>query len=120
MDNKSLSENFAELNEAIKGYIDARIRYLKVLLLEKTTRAGTFFFSSVVILVTLLAFLIFLGFAFSFWYAEKGGSLWIGFLITAGFDLLLTLVFYLFRKIIFARSIIRNIRELLFPEKEEE
>jgi hypothetical protein len=119
MNNRSLSESFSELNQAVRNYVDARIRYWKVLLLEKSTRAITFLFSSVVVLITLVTSLIFLGFAFSFWFEEKGGSLWLGFLITAGFHLFLTLIFFLFRKAIFSGSIIKNLRDLLFPDKEE-
>ncbi|MFO7933874.1 MAG: phage holin family protein [Bacteroidales bacterium] len=119
MENNTLSESFSELSDVIKSYVDARIRYWKVLLLEKSTRAGTYLFTSIAVLVCLLAFLIFLGFAFSFWYGETRGSIWVGFLISAGFALLLLLGFCLFRKRIFSRNIIRNIRKLVLPEDEE-
>jgi len=119
MDNKSLSENLTELNEVVKSYVDARLKYWKVLLLEKTTKAGTFVFSSVVLLVLLLSFLLFLGFAFSFWYAEEHGSLWTGFLISAGGVGVLTLLVYFLRKTLFTRSILRNISKLIFPEDDE-
>ncbi len=119
MDNRTLSESFSELSEVVQKYVDARMRYWKLIMLEKSTRATTFLFTSVVVLVLMLSGIIFLGFAFSFWFAEVYGSLWIGFLISAGFSLLLLLVAFFLRKHIFSRNIIRNLRKLIFPEEEE-
>lgn len=119
MENKSLSENLTELNEVVKSYVDARFKYWKVLLLEKATKAGTFVFSTVVLLVLMLSFILFLGLAFSFWYAEQYGSLWIGFLISAGGIAVLTLIVYFLRKTLFTRRILKNISTLLFPEDDE-
>ena len=119
MENRTLSESFTELSEVVQKYVDARMRYWRLILLEKSTRATTFLFSSLVVLVLMLSGIMFLGFAFSFWYAENYGSLWTGFLISAGLSVLLLLIVFFLRKWIFSRNIIRNLRKLILSEEEE-
>jgi uncharacterized membrane protein len=118
MKNKTLSENFSELNDVLKSYLAARVKLWKVLLLEKITKGGTYVFTTLVVLISVFACLIFLGFAFSFWYAENQGSLSTGFLISAGFTLLLMGLVILVRKRIFSRNILKNSKDFLFNEDE--
>ena len=84
MEKKALTENFAEITAALMSYIHTRFDLLKLILLQKITRAGTFMLTFVSVLVSLFSVLIFLMFAFSYWYGEKTGSLSRGFLISAG------------------------------------
>ncbi|MFO7670163.1 MAG: hypothetical protein R6W31_10930 [Bacteroidales bacterium] len=116
MKNKTLSENFSELNDVLKSYLAARVKLWKVLLLEKTTKAGTFIFTTLAILFSAFLCLFFLGLAFSFWYGETHGNISTGFLISTGFGLLLMALIYLLRKRIFARNILKNNKDLLFWE----
>ena len=118
MKNKTLSENFSELNDVLKSYLAARLKLWKVLLLEKTTKAGTYVFSTLVVLISIFSCLLFLGFAFSFWYGSTRGSISTGFLISAGCSLLIMALAYLLRKRIFARSILKNSKDFLFNEDE--
>jgi len=115
-----LSESFSELSDTIKSYVDSRIRYWKIQFLAKSTRAVIYLQTTVVVLLLLLTFVIMLGFAFSFWYGARHGELWVGFLISSGGILLLTLLVFLFRKQLFSRNAIRNLRKLILPEDEEE
>jgi hypothetical protein len=119
MENNSLKENLSELNTIIKSYIEAKIDLWKVLLLEKVTKIGTYFFTVIAVLVTFLFTLLFLTFAFSFWYGNAYGNITVGFLISAGFFLVLALLIYRLRKPLFSNNIIKNIGSIIFSDDEE-
>jgi len=115
-----LAENISELTEIMKKYIAARMDLIKVTLLEKVTRSGTYFFSFTVIIFIVFAVLLLLTFAFSFWYGENVGEIYGGFLIAAGFYLILGIILYLLRGPIFSNNIIKNLASIIFAENEEE
>lgn len=119
MKGKTLSDNFAELNEIIKDYLNARYDYFRILVLEKITKVGTYFITTLSLITIFLFVLLFLTFAFSFWYSQHVGEISEAFLISAGFYLFLGILVYLLRKPLFSGSIVRNISEILFPENEE-
>lgn len=119
MEKNALSENFAEITSAVKKYINARIDLLKLTLLQKITRAGTYMLTFVTVLVSLFSILIFLMFAFSFWYGEKTGSLSTGFLISAGFFAVLMIIIFLLRKVIFSNTIVRIFSHILFSDEDQ-
>ncbi|MGC9342669.1 MAG: hypothetical protein ACP5E3_08220, partial [Bacteroidales bacterium] len=68
MSNNSLSDNFTELYDSVKNYVEARLILFKLKTTEKITKVVTYILSSFVILSILLFSLLFLSFAFSFWY----------------------------------------------------
>ncbi len=120
MKKNSLTDNFSELNDMIKSYLEARIDLWKVLLLEKITKIGTYFFTAISILVTFLFIMLFLAIAFSFWYGNTYGNISTGFLISAGFFVLVSLGIFVFRKPLFSNSIIKNIASIIFSDEENE
>ena len=119
MEKNALSENFAEISSVIKKYVNARIDLLKLTLLQKITRAGTFMLTFVSVLVSLFAVLIFLMFAFSFWYGERTGSLSTGFLISAGVFAILLILVLLLRKVIFSNTLVRVFSHILFSDDDQ-
>ena len=120
MENNSLTQNLSELNTIVKSYVEAKFDLWKVLLLEKVTKIGTYFFTVITVLITFLFTLLFLTFAFSFWYGNTHGNITVGFLISAGFFLLLALLLYAFRKPLFSNNIIKNIGSIIFSDDEDE
>ena len=120
MKNKTLLENFSELNDVVKSYLDARINLWKVLLLEKITKTGTYFFSIVVSIVVIASLLLLLTFAFSFWYGNMYGNIYVGFLLSAGFYAVIGIILFLLRRPIFANNVVRNIGKILFVKDDEE
>ena len=120
MKNKTLVEDFSELKELTKRYLEARIRLWKVLLLEKITKAGTYLLTFLTIIVVLASLLLLLMFAFSFWYGNKYGSISEGFLISAALFAFLGIVLILFRKQIFSNNIIKNLGKIMFEKDEED
>ena len=119
MEKNPLSENLAEITAAVKSYINTRIDLLKLTLLQKITKAGTFMLTFVSVLVSLFAVLIFLMFAFSFWYGQETGSLAIGFLISAGVFLILLVLIYLLRRVIFSNTLVRIFSHILFSDEDQ-
>ncbi len=119
MEKNPLSENFAEITAAIKSYINTRIDLLKLTLLQKITKAGTFMLTFVSVLVSLFAVMIFLMFAFSFWYGQETGSLALGFLISAGVFFILLVLIYLLRRVIFSNTLVRIFSHILFSDEDQ-
>ena len=119
MKNNTLSESFTRVNQAVSTYVESRVDLLKIQMLEKITRIGTYFLSSVFAIVAILFVFLMLGMAFSYWYGETKGSIIHGFLITAGFFLILAFISFLFRKRLFSNQIVRNISGVVFEEEFE-
>lgn len=115
----SLQENFSELQEAINSYVNARVNYWKITLIEKVARAGTYLFTSVLVLAAATFLYLLLSLAFSFWFAEHQGSLVNGILISAGVYALIVFILVLFRKKIFANSIVKNLAEIIYEDEEK-
>ncbi|MEE4215851.1 MAG: hypothetical protein V2I34_12355 [Bacteroidales bacterium] len=120
MSNNSIHENFSELQEAVQGYVEARINYYKITLIEKAAKVGTYMFSSTLILFSVLFIFLLLALAFSFWYASNIGSISEGLLISAGVFALLSVIAYLLRRKLFANSIVRNIASVLYDDEDKE
>jgi uncharacterized membrane protein YqjE len=120
MSDKNLSENLTELTAIVKSYLETYTKLLKVELLEKLAKCGTLLFSSIVLLLISMFVLFFLCFSFSYWYGETYGSFAIGFLISAGFYVLLGLTVCLFRKPLIGGRIIRSLSAILFNQKSNE
>ncbi|MFP4487710.1 MAG: phage holin family protein [Bacteroidales bacterium] len=120
MKDKSLIENMHEFSDVIKAYIEARIDLLKLGIVEKIARIGTYFVSTIFIAITILVALVFLTQAFVGWYDEAYGSSSVALLISAGFYILLAIVIFLFRKQLLTNRIVKNMAEILFDEDEND
>lgn len=116
MSNNTLAENFTELYDAVKDYTESRIVLWKVEFLEKLTKVSTYLITTSVVLFMFMAALVFLGFAFSFWYSQYHGSIIEGFLISGGIFVLLAIIAYFFRRQLFSNNIVKNISGILFSE----
>ncbi|MFO7923837.1 MAG: LPXTG cell wall anchor domain-containing protein [Bacteroidales bacterium] len=116
MTNKSLHQNFTEIISIARSYVNARIELWKLSLLEKTSLAGAFFLSSVIIVLIVAFCLLFISLAFSFWYGQKTGDITSGFLITAGFYVLLGIIFVVSRKYLLTGPVIRTLSSILFKD----
>lgn len=112
-------ESLFGLKEVVQNYLSARVNLWKIMLLEKIAKTGTVVMTTITVLTFLSFVLLFLTFAFSFWYGEKYGSLATGFLISAGFYVLIALIVILFRKLIFSGTLIKSFRSVLFSDEEK-
>ena len=117
MKNRSLTESLGELNEVVKQYINARIRLMQVVLLDKFAKGGTLLISAVIIVMA-IAFIVFLlTLAFSYWYGQNYGSIIEGFLLSAAFYLIITLIIYWLRKPLITNRIIKESAEIFFEDR---
>lgn len=115
----SLQENFSELQEAISSYVNARINYWKITLIEKMARAGTYLFTTFLVLASASFIFLLLSLAFSFWFAEHHGSLVNGLLISAGAYAIIIFISFLLRRKIFANSIVKNMADIIYEDEEK-
>ena len=119
MAKSDLSKNLSTITDVLKDYLHVKMNLFKLELLQKTSRAGLFLFTFFSVIFSVFAVAIFLMFAFSFWYGERTGNLSQGFLISAVFFLLVLVLVFLLRKVIFGRSLIKNISKILFTGDDE-
>jgi hypothetical protein len=99
----SLSAQIKRIFDQIKIYFDLKVGYLKLTVAEYLIR----FFSSLILWMVIFMFLFFVlvfgSFAFAYWFGETTGRWSVGFLIIAGFYVLLAIFIYIFRKGIILR-----------------
>ena len=103
MEDNSLSEQIKRIFDQVKIYLDLQVGYLKLNVAEYLIR----FFSSLVLWMVIFFILFFVivfgSFAFAYWFGETTGRWSLGFLIVAGFYVILAILFYVFRKPIIVR-----------------
>jgi hypothetical protein len=113
---KSFSGNMAEIISTLRSYFKARLELWKLSLLEKTSLAGSFFLSYVIVLVIAAIVLLFLSFGFAYWFGQSTGNLANGFLITAGFYVVLGIIFILSWKYLITKPIIRKFAAIIYKD----
>jgi hypothetical protein len=114
------SESFSRITEVIKGYFNTRVDLIKLGLLQKLTRAGVFLLSFMTMIISIFAVGIFLMFSFSFWYGDQTGNLAQGFLISSFLFLVILIILYLLRRVVFSRSLIKAFSRILFSDDEND
>ncbi|MCB2197225.1 MAG: hypothetical protein KQH79_15300 [Bacteroidetes bacterium] len=119
MKNTSLEKQVTELKSVLMSYLEARLDLGKAVLLEKMSKIGTFFLTIMSFVIVIASFLLLLAFAFSYWYGNTHGSVHVGFLISAGFYVLVGIILFVFRKPLFSNSIIQNLGKVLFDKESE-
>lgn len=120
MADKSFRNNLTEILLIAKAYINARIELWKLTLLEKSSLAGAFFISTVVLVLIIAFCLLFLSLAFAHWYGQVTGDLATGFLITAGFYVVVGIIFVLTRKYTITGPVIKNLASIIYEDDEPE
>lgn len=120
MSKKDLNENLSELFALAKSYLSSYLKLVRLEALEKTARGGTFIISSVIILMVAGFALFFLTFAFSYWYGKTYGNMAEGFLISAGFYVLLGILIFVLRRFLISRPILKSFSKTIFSKDEEE
>lgn len=117
MESDSLSSQIKQLFDEIKIYVNLRISYLRVNVAEFLIR----FFSGLVLWMVIFLFLFFVlvfgSFAFAYWFGEMTGKMSLGFLIIAGFYVLLAILIFAFRKPLIVRPFTRMIIDQMELDK---
>jgi hypothetical protein len=120
----SLSDLIKRLFDQVKVYFNLRVGYLRLYIAEYLIR----FFSSLVLSMVIFLFLFFVlvfgSFAFAYWFGELTGRWSVGFLIIAGFYVLLAVMFFVLRRVLivkpFTKLIIKQMELDKFNDLEDE
>lgn len=120
METKSILENISGLKENLKAYLETKISYYALQTFEKAVNALTVLVSNGFVILLLWMALIFFSAAAGLYIGRLLESIELGLLIIGGFYLLLGIVFFVFRKQVFSRIIIRILVNVFFKEDEEE
>ncbi len=116
MADKSFKVNVAEIISIARSYVNARIELWKLSLLEKASLAGAHFLSTVIVVLIVAFCLLFISLAFAFWYGQQTGDMVTGFLITAGFYVVVGLVFLISRNFFVTGPVIKALSRIMYKE----
>lgn len=100
---------FRENKKLVKEYLDTRLELYRLTAIRAFSRSSGYLLWTIVSLLLLSLFIIFLGLMTGFWLSEITGSYTRGFGLTALIILVLITLLALFRKALFINPIIRTI-----------
>lgn len=120
----SLSELFKRLLKQVRIYLNLRVDYLRLYVAEYLIRFFSGLVLSMVIFLFLFFVLVFGSFAFAYWFGEITGRWSVGFLIIAGFYILLAVLIFALRRVLivkpFTQLIIKQMELNKFNDPEDE
>jgi hypothetical protein len=119
MDSSRISDNFSTMTENVRDYINLRIDYIKLVLTEKIAKLASFFLITVVFFILAMFLVLFISFAFVFWYGEEIGPTYVGALIVVAFYVLLGLLIYGMRYKFFINPMVKQLAKILMEEDNE-
>lgn len=122
MDNNAHQDQddvYKSLAKNAKDYVDLQLQMLKLNIVEKTSQILSLLIVIIAGTILLMAAFVYFSMMFVLWMKTLTGSLTYGFLIIAGFFLLLFILFILLRKKIIINPIIKAMSGILFKESEE-
>lgn len=99
----SLSELFKRLFDQVKVYFNLRVGYLRLYIAGYLIRFFSSLFLWMVIFMFLFFVLVFGSFAFAYWYGELTGRWSVGFLIIAGFYVILAVLIFILRRVLIVK-----------------
>ena len=111
---------FQELKLLVTDYLSARIKLFKYEVYEKSAKIAAALFSSFVIVLLAFLLLFFLSIALGFYFGSLFNSIGTGFLVVAGFYLVLLVPFLFFRKSWIEKLIADRLIKQLAEEEEDE
>lgn len=120
MEGKSFFQNISEFRENLLKYVETNVSYYGLVAFEKAVKLGSSLVSSTVTLLLVLLALIFFSGAAGLYFGKLLQSYELGLLIIGGFYLLLGIVFFIFRKKIFSRLVIKSLGEVFFQDDEKQ
>ena len=107
MNVNTLPEQVEGLGEDIRQYIHLQTEIFKCLVTEALGRMATAMLIVFILALLLLALNLFIGLAFVSWFAVHAGPEYAGYLIIAGYYLLLAVLAVSFRRTLFLNPMIR-------------
>ena len=120
MEGKSFFQNISEFRENLLKYVETHVSYYGLVAFEKAVKLVSSLVSSTVTLLLIMLALIFFSGAAGLYFGKLLQSYELGLLIIGGFYLLLGIVFFIFRKKIFSRVVIKSLGEVFFQDDENQ
>ena len=120
MEAQKISENFSELADNVRKYIQLRIDLLKLNILEKLSKLVSYLVITVIFFLLFLFFILFISMGFIFWFRDRQGPEWIGSLIVAGFYVMIGVLIYFFRFRLFINPVVTRLSKIIFEDEDEE
>jgi len=119
MESNSIPDNFSSMTENVRDYVNLRIDYIKLLLTEKIARLASFFMITVIFFILGMFLILFVSFAFVFWYGEEIGPAYIGALIIVAFYLIMGSVIYGMRNKLFINPMVKRLAKIIMEGENE-
>jgi len=107
-------EKIERLTEGLKKYVNTSFELNKLEFTESASDIGANLISNFIIAVTALLFLLFISIAAGFYLSFRLGNNYSGFIIVAGFYLLIVLILFLCRKKYLERTFRDKITLIIF------
>ena len=81
---------------------------------------ASYFLMSVIFFILGMFMILFISFAFVFWYGDEVGPTFVGALIVVGFYLLMALVIYGMRYKLFINPLVKKLAKIIMEEENED
>ena len=117
--NQERDDVYKSLVNNVKDYADLQLQLLKLNIVEKTSQILSLLIVIIAGTILLMAAFVYFSMMFVLWMKTLTGNLTYGFLIIAGFFLLLFILFVLLRKKMIINPIIKKMSSILFNESGE-
>lgn len=105
-------ETIAQLIEELKHHVELQAEFLKFDVIDRAVRLVTAIVSCVVAFILVIAILFYLSFSLVYWLEPVYGTS-CAFAIVAGIFFVLMLLFFLFRKVLVERPLVKFLAKLL-------
>jgi len=119
MESTKISDNFTQLTENIKDYVNLRIDLAKLIITEKLAKLVSFFLIAVIFFILAMFLLLFISLAFVYWFDAAIGSSWVGALIVTAVYVMGGILIYIKRHEFFINPLVTQITKILMEEKDE-
>lgn len=117
--NQEPADNFQQLYDDVKKYVELQAEYVKVEFVEKLTILLSTLLIIGIILILIIAALFYLFFSLAYALQPIIGSLAVSFALISGIYVLLIVLFVAFRKQIVINPLVRFLSGLFLKNKEE-
>ncbi len=119
MEPNRISDNVSSLTENVKDYINLRIDYIKLVFTEKIAKLASYLLISVIFFILANFLLLFISFAFVFWYGEEVGPTSVGALIVVAFYFVVGMLIYWLRHQLFINPMIKRLAKIIMEDDDE-
>lgn len=116
----NLSNNFSELESSIKDYLKIHLQIAKLSMLEKLVKITIFTISSIVLMLASTLLFFFAAAAFVIWYGSNYQDYLTGLFIVMGIVVLITLLFYVFRRVFVESYVIKTLSSILLQDETDD